>query len=431
MKRGFKIIAIISIITLGALVLIRYNKNFELRTLDKNITWKLKVKGVKEARDFAFDEEGNFYIAFKDKIQYIDSKGKSFLVFKDSDLDINSIVYKEKNIYFSSKDKVFCYNIDNKNKEVMVDNIPNFGDYNKSKLLLKDDFIFITIGAATNSGVVGEDNKWIVSNPFNHDITPKAITIKGKNFLNGTTGAFVPFKTKNVLGQIIPSHFPGNGSLIRYSIKNKASELYAWGIRNMEGIDYDSAGKIIATVGGMEDRGLRPIKGDSDYIYEIKQNLWYGWPDYSGGDPVDSPRFKEEGNKSVSFLLDKHPSTNPPAPLYQYDGLSALGNLSIDRKGIFGEKDSIYFYSSKENSISSLNKSGVLQEKVKFIEHSNICSLKFKGDTLNILDNKQGCIYEIYKEQNSDNIIFKKEVVYCSLAIIVMLIVAILWNNKN
>lgn len=77
--------------------------------------------------------------------------------------------------------------------------------------------------------------------------------------------------------------FPGNASLIKLTLSNNNIETFAWGLRNINGMNVNSEGKIFAVVGGMEDRGLRPVKGDYDYIYEIQEGKWYGWPDYSGG----------------------------------------------------------------------------------------------------------------------------------------------------
>ena len=69
---------------------------------------------------------------------------------------------------------------------------------------------------------------------------------------------------------------------------------------------FNNNGNIVAIVGGMEDEGSRAVKDDKDYIYEIKENAWYGWPDYSGGDPINSPRFSDNENKLEAVI------SNPP-----------------------------------------------------------------------------------------------------------------------
>lgn len=358
------------------------------------VNYDLICKGLKDARDFAMDDEGNYYIAYKDKIQYLQSDGKSYNILNNKKLNINSIVYKD-GLYFTSNNSVFYYDINNKVLKEIINDLPNFGDYNISLLDLYGGSLYISIGSATNSGVVGKDNIWLKDRAYNHDITPFDITIRGNNFGQDKekTGAFVPYKTKNINGQIIPGHFPGNASVIKYNLSNGNIENFAWGIRNIKGMDFDSNGKLIASVGGMEDRGLRPVKGDMDYIYEIKKDTWYGWPDYSGGDPINSPKFKGKNNERIPFLLDKHPIVNPPAPLYQHKYLNGLGPIAIDSLGSFGEKDDIYFYNINNNTIEKLNKKGVVKTIFKFPKESNIKSIKFNKDGMIILDDKQGYLF--------------------------------------
>ncbi|MCS4474055.1 hypothetical protein JQ031_14670 [Clostridium botulinum] len=53
--------------------------------------------------------------------------------------------------------------------------MPNVGDYNKSLILINDDYLYLTVGAATNSAVVGKDNKWLSSSPFFCDVSPSLL----------------------------------------------------------------------------------------------------------------------------------------------------------------------------------------------------------------------------------------------------------------
>ncbi|MBU5592826.1 hypothetical protein KQI89_13820 [Clostridium sp. MSJ-4] len=431
MKRIIKTVAVIIILPIIALWLLRFKSEFNINIMENDLKVSKKFKGLKGAIDFEIDQDGNYFVAFKDHIQYIDNRGKSDILFKEENIEISSIAIKDEYIYYSSLDKVYKYNKITEEKEKVLDNIPNFGDYNKSNIMIKDESLFVTIGSATNSAIVGPDNLWVSNNPFNYDITPKTITIRGTNFENGTTGAFVPYKTKNISGQIVPGHFPGNASIIKYDIDSKKTELYAWGIRNVTALDYDSSGKIIGIVGGIEDRGLRPLKGDCDYIYNIKAGVWYGWPDYSGGDPVDSPRFKDNESRKISFLLDKHPSTNPPAPLYQHNKLSTLRELVIDKKGHIGEENVIYFYDIEDNIIYSLAKESVLKEFIKFQGTVEVSSMKFNAENLNILDKSSGILYEVKKGEIINNYALKRGIIYCILGVIGMIIISILWQSKN
>lgn len=398
---------------------------YKVTVKDGGVKSQILFKGLNEAVDFTVDNGGNYYIAFKDSIQFIDKAGKSYTIFENNKLSINSLDYNNNILYYASGTGVYSYNLISKEDKQIIGDIPNYGDYNKSLIKIYGEYIFVTIGAATNSGVVGPDNQWLGDYPTNHDISPKRITVKGINFTVEKTGAFVPYKTMNTKGQIITEHVPGNSSIIIYNLKTGAKANFAWGIRNMKGIDFNSEGKVVVTVGGIEDRGLRPVKGDSDYIYQIKKNAWYGFPDYTGGDEVNSPKFSGLNNSTIGFILDKHPTINPPAPIYQHTEVDSLESLTVDKKGLLGDIDCIYFYEKNDNSIYRLNSLGSIKEKVNFQEGSYISSIKF-FDNLIVLDSKNGYLVRI--EKNKKDIIDNgtKRFSCYLLIIVVTLIISIL-----
>lgn len=423
-----KTIGFVVILATMAFVLFSMKSSFEeykVTVKDESLKSKILFKGLRNAVDFTVDNQGNNYIAFKDSVQYIDKAGKAYNVFEKKGLTITSLDYSNDVLYYASGTNVYSYNIISKENKEIIKDIPNYGDYKSSLIKVYGEYLFVTIGAATNSGIVGPDNKWLNDYPQNHDISPRSITIRGVNFGVEKTGAFVSYKTKNTKGQIVTEHFPGNSSIIVYNIKTGAQGNFAWGIRNMKGIDFNSEGKILVSVGGMEDRGLRPVKGDSDYIYGIKKNAWYGFPDYTGGDEVNSPKFKGLNNNTISFILDKHPTTNPPAPLYQHSALNSLESLTIDKSGILGEIDCIYFYESNDNSIYSLNTIGALKEIINFEEGTYISNIKFFKNLL-VLDSKNGYLISIEKVSKDDLSIEMKKISYYLLTIVVTLIVSIL-----
>ena len=404
--------------------------DYRITVKDEVIKSQILFKGLNNAVDFTMDSEDNYYVAFKDKLQYVDKAGKSYNVFTNSKLNITSLDYKNQVIYYASQGKVYSYNLMSKENKEIIKNVPNYGDYNSSFVRIYGEYLFVTIGAATNSGVVGQDNQWLVDYPENHDVSPKSISIKGINFGQEKTGAFVSYKTSNIKGQIITEHKPGNSSIIIYNLTTGAQENFAWGIRNMKAIDITSEGKIIVTVGGMEDRGLRPVKGDSDYIYQIKKNVWYGFPDYTGGDPITSPKFKGFNNETIPFILDKHPTTNPPAPIYQHKEVDSLVSLTIDKKGVLGDKDCIYFYERNDNSIYSLNKISALRERINFGEETYISSMKFFNNLI-VLDSKAGYLISIEKDNIKDSDREIQKFICYLLAVVITLIISIVVSLRR
>jgi hypothetical protein len=419
-KKINTILMLVVFACIGGFFINRYFINhYNIVLNDKDMHWNIKYKGTASGRDFSVDSIGNYYIAYKNKIQFVDKNGKSYILIKDDKLNINSMEFFDNKLYFSSNCSIYSFDLKDNSLLELLNDLPNLGDYKDSIIKLNGEELYISIGAATNSGVVGPDNEWLKTNTYYHDITPYDIIMKGSQM-----GAFVPYKTKNATGQIIPGHFPGNASIIKLNIKSGEKATYAWGIRNVKGMDFDSMGKLFVTVGGMENRGLRPVKYDSDYLFQIKKGLWYGWPDYSGGDPISSPRFSKNNN---SFILDKQPTLNPPAPIYQHKYLNTLGTIAVDKKGDFGEKDTIYFYDKKQKNIYELNNDGGIYGKIQLNNSSDISSIKFCKNALILLDSKEGCIFEVSKL-----LVHKENKIYKSAlyGIIVIILIGILYMIK-
>lgn len=379
-----------------------YDKDYKINFSDMGKNNSVILKGLKNSKDFVMDDMGNYYIAFYNRIQYVDKNGASYDIIYNNNLNIYSIEYYNNKIYYSSKDGIYMYNIKQKTTEKLIGNIPNYGDYKDVKIKIQNGMLYASIGSATNSGVVGEDNLWLKNNPFIYDMPPQSITLKGQNFGSSRTGAFTTYNTSNIKGQIVSGHFPGNSSIIIYNLKTKASETYAYGLRNIKGMDFTSQGKLLGVVGGMEDRGLRPVVGDSDYIFYIEKGKWYGFPDYSGGDPIDSPRFSGKGKQKINFILDKHPTTNPSAPIYQSKLVSSLTDLAVDKNGTIGEKDSVYFYDTKENSILFFNKEVAGKIFASFKKETDIVSMKFYDNSFILLDSHEGILVSIANNSGID-----------------------------
>lgn len=384
--------------------------------------------GLFGSRDFDFDEEGNLYVAYKNRVDIINPKGKVEKLFEKEDISIDFIEYSNKKLYFTSRFSLWCYDFTSKNSSLLIDNLPNFGDYRESRLLAVKDELFICIGAATNNAIVGEDNLWIKEYPYACDISPKDVIIKNPSN-EKQNGAFVPFRSANYKLQTITGRTPGNASVIVMNVNSKNISNFAWGIRNVVGIDYDSQGKLYSAVGGMENRGSRNVEGDLDYIYILTKNQWYGWPDYSGGDPITSPRFKSTKGK-LEFLLDKHPTSMPPAPLYQHNRVSSIENIAIDRTGVLNIKDGIYFFDKVTKSILLLDKNIVIREYKLPKQCEEIRSMKFSEEGLYFIESQCGTLYKLNKDEIVPSLMGEPKVMYYIIAALLVIVLLLLWKSN-
>src|SRR2546423_8451791 len=122
------------------------------------------------------------------------------------------------------------------------------------------------------------------------------------------TGAFVPFGTMTSKGQVIRGSVPCSGAVMRIPPTGGELELVAWGFRNPFGLAFSPDGRLFVTDNGYDDRGSRPVWGAADVLWAVTNGVWYGWPDYSGGDPLTRKEFKPPRKKQLQFVLASHPN---------------------------------------------------------------------------------------------------------------------------
>jgi glucose/arabinose dehydrogenase len=232
----------------------------------------------------------------------------------------------------------------------LVTNLPSQGDHHTNgPLVAPDGYIYFGQGVATNSGVVGEDSAkfgWLKRFPKLHDVPCQDVTLTGHNFetadfLNPDqerrvkTGAFSPFGTETSAGQSVKGSVPCNGAIMRIKMDGGAPELYAWGFRNPFGFALSPEGKLYATDNGYDVRGSRPVFGTADFLWEVKQNTWYGWPDYSGSLPLTDDFFEQGDVPALNFLLKEHPN-RPPEPVASFGVHSSSNGFDFSRSSDFG-----------------------------------------------------------------------------------------------
>ena len=87
--------------------------------------------------------------------------------------------------------------------------------------------------------------------------------------------------------------------------------------------------------------GSRPIENATDDFYYITPDLWYGWPDFSGGEPVDSPRFTPSGGYQPTLIFKNQPNI-PPRPYVTFQPNSTLMSFDFNYDQNFGPYGDVY-----------------------------------------------------------------------------------------
>lgn len=231
----------------------------------------------------------------------------------------------------------------------ILENLPTMGDHHTNGPAIgPDGNLYFGLGTATNSGVVGPDNYeygWLKRHPKFHDIPCQDVTLAGHNYTSEvplgtksgkqTTGAYVPYGTPTSAGQVIPGSLPCSGAVIRVSPEGGQMELVAWGFRNPFGLAFSPDGSLYVSDNGYDVRGSRPVWGNGDYLWQVQQGQWYGWPDYSGGLAFNGDRFDSPGEPAPQPLLAQHPN-KPPKPAATLGVHSSSNGLDFSSSSDFG-----------------------------------------------------------------------------------------------
>jgi glucose/arabinose dehydrogenase len=318
------------------------------------IVWNLTAPD-----SLAFDKNGNMYIGEAGypltrlpevpKILKVTPNG-NISEFVDKGLNspvVDVVYYNETTLYVSHNHKVSIVNLTNGTVKDIIVGLPTNVNHQNNQIAFSTEGkrLYVGIGSATNSGVVGEDDAmigWLPNEPNVHDVPGNNIILTGQNFVSNnpltaepndiaTTGAFVPFNTTTIPGQMIQGNIKCNGCIISANLDGTDLKVVGWGFRNPTGLAFNEEGKLFAVSHGADQRGNRPIANDSDKLYDVKLNetAFYGWPDFFGNaEPVTDPKFQSKGSdKSLQFVIQNHPSVEKP--LIEFEVGAALAQIDF------------------------------------------------------------------------------------------------------
>lgn len=237
-------------------------------------------------------------------------------------------------------------------KTTIIDGFEGPGNYHLGQAVEgPDGYLYFGVGSMTNSGVVGPDGLsigWLRRLRHAHDVPGLDITLRGCNFgtvdpTDGSpsqTGAFAPFGEVSVAGEHIKAGPIPTASIMKCRPDGSDLELVAWGVRNAYGLGFLLDGRLLAVDQGADDRGSRPIGDVPDFLYEILEGRWYGWPDFMGAIPVTDPRFDPIRGDQPDFILDRHdelpPAEHPLVCFPTHTAATRFCELPPDLSGIGG-----------------------------------------------------------------------------------------------
>jgi glucose/arabinose dehydrogenase len=315
----------------------------------------------------AFDDKGNRYLAEagyaygaepgEGRIYQIGSNGQKTEIARGFSVPLTGLTWFEGYFYvaeggFGKSTSDGCGKITklapNGEKTTLVSGLKSCGDHFTGDIKVGPDrMLYFTVGTATNSGVVGTDNQsWVSRNPKFHDTPARDYVVYGKDFITNNpfnpegsaveTGAFKPFGVPNQDGEVIKGNLYANGVVYRCNLDGSDLQVYADGLRNPFGLTFSPFDqKLYITDNGADNRGSRPINEDWDNFWEVKENGWYGWPDFFSGLPATNPRFRVEGKPKPTFLLKNHPKL-AGQPIVRFEPHSSSNKFSFSTNRSFG-----------------------------------------------------------------------------------------------
>ena len=152
--------------------------------------------------------------------------------------------------------------------------------------------------------------------------------------------AFAPFAKTPPDDGAVRGTVKASGTILRMNADGSDLEMFAWGLRNPFGLMWGPDENLYASDNGYDERGSRPIAHAPDCLWLIKQDAWYGFPDYAGGVPVTDLRFHPEHGPVPKFLMRDHPNVERPLlSLAHHVGAAKIDFSPSDR---FGFKDQLF-----------------------------------------------------------------------------------------
>jgi glucose/arabinose dehydrogenase len=325
-------------------------------TLPPGYNIEVFAQGLDTPIAMKFSEEGNLYIADSGitsgqpkVLQLFD--GHFETIAADFVPPITGINILAGDIYVTHRGYITVIRA-NGARQNIISGLPCNGDFLASNVAFgPDGKIYFGQGTATNSGVVGTDNQWVFNHPLLHDVPAFYSMLSGQNFETNNmlsasvektyTGAFSPYGVPNVPYEIRKGMLKASGCILKANRDGTDLELVAGGLRNPVQVKFNREYRLYVANRGYDVRGSRPIANAPDEFHQVQPGAWYGWPDFSAGEPVSLPKFKPEGGPQPEFLLMSHPGI-PPVPFAVFSPHTTISGFDFNNNANFGNIGDVY-----------------------------------------------------------------------------------------
>ena len=273
---------------------------------------------------------------------------------------INDITVYQGMLFVSQRGRISLVE-DGRIRDLVTD-LPSWGLHQNTAIAFAPDGrMYFGQGTVSNAGIVGpEELRQLrrTGHPDDHDIPGEPVVLTGQNLpstdpLTGearSTGAFSPWGTPTSTGQRIAGPGPGqaaSGAIMSANLNGSDLRVYAWGFRNPVGLVFGADRRLYVTHQGARPLDPRPIAHDADTLWVVEEGVWYGWPDYYGGQPVTEPHFRQPDMAPHRFLIANHQDLlrgrhSPPHPLVDLGLQAGVGKFDVCLHPEFGFENQFF-----------------------------------------------------------------------------------------
>ncbi len=253
-------------------------------------------------------------------------------VLRDLREPVNGLLWHQDSLIISEggrPGRITRYHPESGQRRVLQDNLPGYGNYQTNMVVAgPDGKLYFSQGALTNSGIIGHDSlqmAWLGEIRHDADLPGLPVVLRDvvrnacdRHGQQWTTGAFAGLGQRHAPGTRLPPQLPCTSAVMRMEADGSQLELVAWGLRNAYGLLFLPDGRLLATDQGADVRGVRPVYGCPDFLYEVKAGAWYGFPDFFGGKPISA--YAAPDGTTQEFLLANHAELpSPEQPLCAFE----------------------------------------------------------------------------------------------------------------